>query len=128
MPAPKNATIPEFYVYLLEAKGVPFYVGVGRSTRASDRVRYVRWLMKREARGKTVKWTLSNAVVADLLRSGCKISVAYPVTGLVRAAALTQERAEINRLLKKGAVLANIHHNPRRPSGREVTREVLARR
>jgi hypothetical protein len=120
VPAPKNAASPEFFVYRLEVQGVPFYVGVGRAARASDRVRYVRSLMDREDRGELVKWKLSPRVVADLLRLGYEITVAYPATGLERPQAVKQERAEIARLLGKGLIIANIHHNPLRPKSAEV--------
>ncbi len=120
LPAPKNPDLPEYFVYRLEVAGVPFYVGVGRSSRASDRFRYVRSLMAREASGKPVKWNMSCEVVAGLLRAGCEPSVAYPVQGVVRAAAAAQEVAEITRLATGGTVLANIYHNPRPPSSAAV--------
>jgi hypothetical protein len=114
MPLAKDPNRPEFYVYLLAADDVPFYVGIGRSARASDRVRYVRYLVSREARGKPVKWGLSNRVVAELLVAGCEVKVEYCETGLPRANALIRERSEIDRLLGAGFVLANIQHNPQR--------------
>jgi hypothetical protein len=128
MPAPNNPDLPEYFVYRLEVCGVPFYVGHGRAERASDRVRYVRSLMAQEDRGDPVEWDLSCLVVAQLLRAGCELSVAYAVTGLVKAEAAAQERVEIRRLVAGNTVLANIHHNPRRPkSAAEVTQAVLAR-
>lgn len=52
MPVARNPLAKEFYVYHLVAAGVPFYVGIGRAARASDRVRYVRYLLGRELQGK----------------------------------------------------------------------------
>jgi hypothetical protein len=111
MPRPKNPLIPEFYVYTLEAEGKPFYVGIGRSARASDRVRYVRYLMDRKAQGKPVKWVLSNKTVADHLRKGNKVEVRYLHQGLIRSDALARELEEITRLKSLGVQLANIQHN-----------------
>jgi hypothetical protein len=128
MALPRNPTNPEFYVYRLEVARIPFYVGVGRSTRASDRVRYIRSVMARAERGEPVKWSLSGSVVAELLRCGHEVSVAFVVRDLVRTEALERERAEISRLLKKGEVLANIQHNPQRPgSASEVIQALEAR-
>jgi hypothetical protein len=124
----ENPEVPEFYVYHLEVGLIPFYVGVGRSARASDRVRYIRCLIKREGLGKPVKWSWSGAVIAGLLRSGREVSVAYTAFGLTRAAALRREKVEIGRLLKEGAPLCNIQHNPKRPrSVREFVKTLVAR-
>jgi hypothetical protein len=126
MAAPRNASIPEFYVYRLEVKALPFYVGIGRDRRASDRVRYVRYLMSREARGKRVRWNLSASVVARLLSAGYSVNVSYPRKNVVRAVALEYELREIRRLVAKGAVLANLHHNPARPKvADDVVRPLL---
>jgi len=123
-----DPTKPEFYVYTLQVRGVPFYVGEGRSSRASDRVRYVRYLMNREAAGKPVKWVFSNRVVAEFLRCGEEVSVAYPVQGLTRPEALRRELDEIRNLLTEGFVLANEQHNPCRPvTVEQLVQAVLAR-
>ena len=128
VPIPKNPKAPEYYVYRFEVGKRPFYVGIGRSARASDRVRYVRRLMKREELGLPVKWNLSCSAIAGLLRKGCTIDVVYPVKGVIRAEALARERAEIARLAARGVVLANLQHNPRKPSSAgEVVRAVLRR-
>jgi hypothetical protein len=115
MALPKDPEIPEFYVYRLEVGLIPFYVGVGRSARAADRVRNIRYLIKREGLGKPVKWSRSGSVIASLLRNGREVSVAYTAYGLTRPAALRREKVEIGRLLKEGAPLCNIQHNPKRP-------------
>ena len=128
MPTAKNPEKAEFFVYRLVADGVPFYVGIGRSARASDRVRYIRYLMSREAQDKPVKWGLSARVIAALIRAGCDVQVMYPASGLTRADALEQECAEIENLLALGFLLANIQHNSNRPSSHEpVVESVLAR-
>jgi hypothetical protein len=128
VPVPANPPLPEFYVYRLEANGVPFYVGIGRSARASDRVRYIRYSMSREAQGKTVKWSLHTRAIATLLTGGCSIHVVYVATGLKRADALLAEPKEIAKLVDEGFTLANIQHNPKRPkTPEEVTRAVFER-
>ena len=128
MAQPKDPEIPEFYVYRLEVGLIPFYVGVGRSARASDRVRYIRYLMKREGLGKPVKWSWSGSVIAGLLRSGREVSVAYTAYGLTRPATLRREIVEIRRLLKEGAPLCNIQHNPKRPTSvPEFVKALIAR-
>jgi hypothetical protein len=125
---PKDPSIPEFYVYRLEVEGIPFYVGVGRSARASDRVRYVQYLMTREAKGKPVKWGLSASAIAGLLRAGCEVEVVYATTGCTRTDALKVEMAEITRLIAEGTMLANIQHNTARPrSSSDVIQAVLSR-
>jgi hypothetical protein len=128
MPSSKNPLLPEFYVYGLEARGVLFYIGIGRSARASDRIRYVRYLMKREASGKPVKWVLSNQVVAELLKRGNEVRVWYLDMGSQREQALTRERQEIERLVSAGAVLANCQHNDGGPESAEVVvKSVISR-
>jgi len=128
MPVAKDPNKAEFYVYHLCADGVPFYVGIGRSARASDRVRYIRYLMDREAQGKSAKWSLSGRVVAALLGAGCDVQASYSASDMTRADALIRERSEIDRLLLSGYVLANIQHNPQRPKTHEaVVASVLAR-
>ncbi len=127
MPVANDPTKPEFYVYRLVADGVPFYVGVGRSARASDRVRFVRYLLAREAEGKPTKWSFNSRVVAKLLEAGCDIRDIYTQSGLTRAQALTLERQEIENLVTAGAVLANIQHNTQRQtSPDEVVQIVLS--
>jgi hypothetical protein len=115
MALPKDPTVPEFFVYTLEVAGVPFYVGIGRSARASDRVRYVRYMLQRESQGKPVKWGLSTRVIAGILQRGYDIEVAYQRRGMTRGEAIIEERVEIVRLIKAGSVLANVQHNVKRP-------------
>lgn len=115
MPAAKDPMAREFYVYALELEfegaTAPFYVGMGHSTRASDRVRYVDYLLKREKQGKSVKWVTSNRAVAECRRRGLKVVVHYLHRNLTQAEAFDLEIHEINRLLDEGFTLANIQHN-----------------
>lgn len=128
MPVPVNPSTPEFYVYTLEVCGVPFYVAEGRSSRASDRPRYVRYLMGRELAAKPVKWVFSNKVVAELLRCGEDVWIVNLHEGLTRDEALRRELVEIKRLLKDGYVLANHQDNPQCPADVEtIVRSVCSR-
>ncbi len=128
MPAAHNPHSPEYYVYRIEANSVPFYVGVGRSSRASDRVRYVTRQMHRESEGHIVNWVLSNEVVALCLRKGLKVKVRYTCKGLNREAALLRERRSISALLSRRYILANLQHNPYGPrSASSIMLSILQR-
>ena len=107
VPAPANPSIPEFYVYQFEAGGYPFYIGIGRSKRADDRLRYVRSL-KAETLAKK---SLSVRVMAALLNRNHDIKLVYLHRDLVRSDALIEERKEIVRLIAGGFMLANRQHN-----------------
>jgi hypothetical protein len=127
MALPKDPLKPEFYVYCLCCGGAPFYVGIGRDKRASDRVRYVKYMLARQASGKPVKWNFSATVIADLIQRGCDVTVEYVMKGLTRAAALDGESAHIRVLLASGAMLANSQQNPTRPlSPAEVAMHAVA--
>ena len=115
MPVPRNPRRAEFYVYRLCVESVPFYVGIGRDRRASDRVRYVKYLMARNADGKPVKWHFSASVIAALLTRGHKVVVRYAVKNLTRVEALRRESVQIHNLRRRGLVLANSQQNPDRP-------------
>lgn len=120
MPVPENPEVPEFYVYVLSLRGVPFYVGIGRSSRDTNRIDFVSSLLRREESGLPVapqKWVLSNRVVAEFIRRGYgqDISIQRVHSALARAEALQLERPEIHKLASAGFVLANIVHNPKRP-------------
>jgi hypothetical protein len=129
MPAAKNPKKHEFFVYRLVADFVPYYVGIGRSARASDRIKYVQYMMARKKKGKPVKWTISTSATATLLRRKCHVEVTYSAIGLTRKDALLAELADIESLLERGVVLANIQNNRQRVSShRQVVAAVLARR
>lgn len=115
MPAPKDPSAAEYYVYHFVCRGVPFYVGVGRSGRAAMRVAWVRRQMAKKRRGVSAKWVLHTRVMASLLRAGEQIEVQYVADGLVRAEALHRERQEMDRLLAAGIRLANLQNNPDKP-------------
>lgn len=51
MPSPSHPRRRDFYVYVITAAGLVFYVGIGRAARASDRLRWVQSQMDREKRG-----------------------------------------------------------------------------
>jgi hypothetical protein len=110
MPECNDPNAPEFFVYAFVANGYPFYVGVGRSRRATDRLRYVRYLMGREHQGKPVKWVASNLVIATLIRRGVTPELQLLVSGVVRAEALLREEETIKQLRRQDRLLANRHH------------------
>src|SRR5205823_6840830 len=112
-----------------ETRGIPFYVGLGRDKRALDRVRYVRYMKKREASGKRFKWCLSSRVIAGLCGRGEEVHLRLVHKRLARARALVLEKRRIIHLVSSNFVLANCHYNPRRPaSAQEVIRYLLERK
>jgi hypothetical protein len=112
MPAAKNPNKPDSFVYWLCADRVPFYVGVGRSRRASHRVAFVRNLMRLEETGRRARWDFQTKLIAELLRRGHDIKDCYAICGLTKAQAHEEESREIARLLKQGYALANKQQNP----------------
>src|SRR5687767_10140904 len=127
MPSANNPDIPEFYVYCFKVEGIPFYVGIGRAARASDRIPYIDRCIEREKKGATIKWKLECSVIVALRNAGYRVTYEYVVKNVVRATALKRERAEIGRLLAEGAILANLQHNPKRAgSASEVINPLLA--
>jgi hypothetical protein len=113
MPTRRNPGSPEFYVYRLEADGVPFYVGVGRAGRAPMRIQYIRNCMRRQKEGLPVKWARHCEVAAILMRAGHNVCYRLTAEGLVYEKAAERERTEIDKLRRR-FVLANIIHNPDR--------------
>ena len=95
----------------MAAEGKSFYVGIGHSARAIDRVRFVTCLMKRQREGKSVKWVLSNEVIARLLRTGILVRVKILRKGLTKPRALAEERKIISWFQSRSVVLANRQHN-----------------
>jgi hypothetical protein len=123
MPRAADPNKLEFYVYRLQVGNAPFYVGIGRDKRASDRVPHVRRMMRRQRAGERVKWTLSTRVIRQLLRKDLEPRIVYlPKLGS-RKAALVRERVEITRLVRRGTLLANVQHNP----NRNIPFQVIAR-
>ena len=59
MPAPANPRRRDFYVYQFKANGYPFYVGIGRDKRGTDRLRYVKSLLTPRKQGKASAIMLS---------------------------------------------------------------------
>ena len=123
--------LPEFYVYVFYVRGVPFYVGEGRSSRASDRVRFVRYLIDREAAGKPVTWVKSNRVIAEFLRRGEEVGgdvvdvvevLAAELLELGAAEQLVGERGVAIELLGERRPLVLLRQREERlPVGRRVS-------
>ena len=124
MPPPANSRRRDYFVYQFKAGGYPFYVGIGHSERASDRLRYVRSLMVPKNADKLAEKSLSVRVMAGLLK--WKVEITYSCTRrpMNRRQALDIERRIIDRLVAAGFLLTNWQHNPivttmlPRPSGR----------
>jgi hypothetical protein len=110
VPICRHPNVPEFFVYAFVANGYPFYVGIGRLGRATDRIRYVRYLMERERQGRSVKWVASCRVIATLIRRGMPPELQLLVSGVVRAEALLREKEIIRQFLREGRLLANRQH------------------
>jgi hypothetical protein len=115
MASPKNSHLPEFYVYVFKVNGIPFYVGIGRDKRASDRVRYIEYLIRREKEGRPLKKGLSSRVMMALLKEGLSITFDYLCSDVTREYALKKEKEEISLLCSQGFCLLNIHYNPHPP-------------
>jgi len=111
MPIVKDPLRRDYFVYSMAAEGQSFYVGIGRSARASDRVRYVKYLMQREKSGHPVKWVLSNEVIARLVRSGIDVKPKILRPNLNRYQALAAERKVIQWFQQRGILLANRQYN-----------------
>ena len=113
MPAPRNPRKKDFYVYRFKVADYPFYVGVGRAERASDRLRYVKSLMVPKNRTRLASKSLSVRVMAALLKRGEHIRWTR-TRFMTRSEALRLEKKTINRLVSAGFLLANWQHNPSR--------------
>jgi hypothetical protein len=120
MPNAKCPESPEWYVYQFEVKGVPFYVGIGRAERASDRLRWVCSQIKRELEGRPAKWVLHTLVLKAFILSPETIECRYIRKRVCRTEALRIEKQRIERLLESGHILANIQYNPIRPTLQQV--------
>jgi hypothetical protein len=127
---PGNAKHPlqrRFVVYAIEVRGLPFYIGIGRSEkdicrseRAEDRVRFVGYMMRREADNRPVKWSMSTRVIAELIRRKHTPTIRYLHSGLTRKQALIMEWDEITQRVSHGDILANRQHNRNYPASHEA--------
>ena len=124
MPAPANPHKRDFFVYQFKVGTYPFYVGIGRAKRATDRLRYVQSLMVPKHAAKLAKKRLSVRVMAALLRRKIKIRLSRTNQPMNRRQALERERTEISRLVARGFLLTNWQHNPFRHN--DVRRAVKA--
>lgn len=115
-----NPNSPEFYVYVFRADGCPFYVGTGRGKRASDRVRYINYLIRREEEGRPLSKGLSARVMMRLIREKVCIDYYYHVENVTRQEALLQEDQLIKRFNQDGILLINIQNNPNRPKSENL--------
>lgn len=109
MPAAANPRKRDFFVYTFHADGYPFYVGIGRARRASDRLRYVRSLTPERLKSKS----LSVRVMAALDKKA-RLQFSSTRKPLNREQALALEKQTIRRLIQKGYLLTNWQHNPHR--------------
>ncbi|MFK4510371.1 hypothetical protein [Bradyrhizobium daqingense] len=123
MPAPANPRKRDFFVYTFRADGYPFYVGIGRDRRASDRLRYVRSLSP----AKLQRACLSVRVMAKL-DNNINISFSSTRKPLNRSQALALERKKIAQLIRQGYQLANWQHNPFRPADAEKAAQAIRRK
>jgi hypothetical protein len=127
MPAPANPHKRDFFVYQFKVGNYPFYVGIGRSARASDRLRYVQALMVPRHAATLAKKSLSVRVMAALLRRNIKIRLSRTTQPMNRHQALERERTEISRLVARGFLLTNWQHNPFRHNDvRKAVRAILS--
>ena len=125
MPRPAAPDSPEYFVYTFVANDYPFYVGIGRAARASDRIRYVRYLLKRQQDGKSVKWVNSNRVIAALLHRGIIPELQYDQSNMTRAEALQREHEVIAQLCVEGRLLANLQQNVRKSTVDEIVEAII---
>jgi hypothetical protein len=130
MPLGEKALNPKtpYFTYEYSVSGKTFYVGITWSKlRAFNRWSHVRNLVRHEAQG-TLKpgktkdlQKKSNQVISCLSRANLKeheVAISWP--GIGRTAALEAERSRIQKLLRQGAKLANVEHNPSSASVSEI--------
>ena len=99
MPVSANPRKQEFYVYQFKVNGYPFYVGIGRSQRGPDRMRYVRSLLTPKNSAKLKRSSLCVRVIAKLIQKNKDKELVYSQTRrpLTRAQALELEKKPISR-------------------------------
>src|SRR5262245_57247408 len=111
MPVASNPHEKDFYVYEFTHEDRPYYVGVGRSKRCSDRERFLRTFAARYPE-KLKHKTLKDRVMVKLIEQSGGLNYRYAATELTKAEAHTFERVHIKRLIEQGYLLVNEHHNP----------------
>lgn len=127
MPVASNPLKRDFFVYTFWLNGCPFYVGVGRSARASDRMRYVRSLMTPANATKLARKSVTVRVMALIEKRGLIIRLTQTRRQLNRMQALALEKKIIARYVRQGFQLTNWQHNPRRTNDeRAALRAILA--
>jgi hypothetical protein len=116
MPVAANPEKRDFYVYVFEFGGYPFYVGVGRSKRVAYRLTYVRRLMKPHNTEKLDAQALHIRVMAALLDQGKTPTWSETPREqlMTKPQAHEEEEATILRLDKAGFLLTNWNGNDRR--------------
>lgn len=124
MPKSAHPNRRDHYVYAFTADGCAFYVGIGRSTRASDRIRWVESQKKRERKGLKAKWARHTRVIARCLDLGMAMKPRYLQRRMTRKEALERERRSIALYLSRGFESANCQHNPAYRQG--SVRKILA--
>ena len=112
MPLPTDPNKPEFFVYRFEVDQYPFYVGIGRAERASDRIRYVRSLFTPKNTQKLARSEPQRSCHGCIYTARTRTRAEAHLRDPIRAKALELERGEIKRLLDAGYVLANRQQNP----------------
>ena len=110
MPVSRHPLTRDFYVYQFAVDGYPFYVGVGRSQRGPDRLRYVRSLSASKLRIKS----LSARVIGALDKRKKVIKYSSTRRPMTRSQAFKLEKEKIARLIRQGFLLTNWQHNPHR--------------
>ncbi|MGJ4888856.1 hypothetical protein ACQR1Y_11710 [Bradyrhizobium sp. HKCCYLRH3099] len=129
MPISAHPRKCDFFVYEFKVDGYPFYVGIGRDRRATDRLRYVRSLMVPHNAGKLAKRSLSVRVMAALLRRNASITLVCTKIPMNRSQALAREKRKIEWLVAAGFLLTNWQHNPRRHNNvAKAVRAIVSRK
>lgn len=123
MPAAINPLNRDFYVYQFSVDGYPFYVGIGRSQRGPDRLRYVRSL-------SPVKLKMKSLSVRTMSALDKRATIKYSCTRrpLTRREALDLEKETIERLIRKGYLLTNWQHNPHRHKDTDTAVNAILRK
>jgi hypothetical protein len=114
MPAPKYPRKRDFYVYRFKVDSYPFYVGIGRGRRGSDRLRYVKSLLKPSNKANLARSALHVRVIAKFVRTDIDVGYSQTRRPLARSQALALEKKVIASLIRRGHLLTNWHHNPHR--------------